>query len=357
MHLLAVQIAQLGPFEQVHFPFSDEEGQGRLVTVVHGGGGVGKTTLLSAIASTRPGHAVVPPQAREQANEVIGSAEAGTRSSHVICDFWLGQDDPDRAHVLRVTSPNGRVYADEEQESRRRREQLVFDKLAREGGCAFLYLPSNRWFSRQPIGITSPLRTTARHDPRAGVGLEEATRADLTREVKQALAYAEISASLARDSEHAARFAALARAMRAAVDRLAGLAQVSYSGIDAASFEPVFTASGRTLGFDALPTRARHLVAFAALAVRTLWAAYPGRDPRTAEGVVAIDEVCLHQDPSVESGLVSALRAALPSVQWILTTTSPIVAGSCETREVLALRRLPENFRVELFQGSEARTH
>ena len=47
----------------------------------------------------------------------------------------------------------------------------------------------------------------------------------------------------------------------------------------------------------------------------------------------------------------------LPGIQWILTTTSPLMAGTCDTREVLALRRIPELGQVALFTGSEARTH
>ena len=52
-----------------------------------------------------------------------------------------------------------------------------------------------------------------------------------------------------------------------------------------------------------------------------------------------------------------ALRRALPEVQWILTTTSSLVAASCEPSEVLALRRLPEQADVTLFAGDQALTH
>jgi predicted ATP-binding protein involved in virulence len=99
------------------------------------------------------------------------------------------------------------------------------------------------------------------------------------------------------------------------------------------------------------------LVAFAALGVRTLWAAYPEQDPREAEGVIAIDDVDLHQDAQVQQKLGSALRAALPEAQWILTTASPVVAGAAEARAVLALRHLPEGEGVRVFAGEQARTH
>ena len=75
-----------------------------------------------------------------------------------------------------------------------------------------------------------------------------------------------------------------------------------------------------------------------------------------AEGEYAIrlELVRLDDGHTVAQG---ALRAALPEVQWILTTTSPVVAASCEPREVLALRRLPEQPEVSLFAGDQALTH
>lgn len=358
MHLLGVRILQVGPFEKVAFPFADEQGRPRLVNVVHGAGGTGKSTLLQAIAATRPGHAVSPGGALREAlaeSRPPGSNEA---LRHVACDWFLGDDDPERPHPLRVASPSAQAFGHDEAEARRRREQAFYDKLSHKGGFAFLAIASSRWFSRQPIAITSLARSSARHELRASPGLDDATRADLARDVKQALAYAEIASRLPRASASSTGLLLLGEAMRSVVNRLLALAQLSYIGLDPASFEPMFSApGGGAVPFDLLPARARHLVAFGALAVRTLWIAYPGIDPRHAEGVVLIDEVCLHQDPPVQAGLAGALHAALPRVQWVLTTPSPIVAASCDTREVLALRRLPDSHRVELFLGAEARTH
>lgn len=348
MHLSRARVIGLGPFEDVSFPFVDDSGRPRRVTVVHGGGGVGKTTLVAALAVTRPGHAMAPAPAAPEAE----------RAPRVECDWILGQDDPERPHALRVASPSlGRV--DDELEAFRRREQALFDRRAREGGFVFVALPSTRWFSRQALTLSAPARTVGRYDVRAQSVLDDGSRSDLTRETKQALAYASIGAALAQAGGDRGRgLGVLGDAMRSAVERLVKLAGYSYLGLDAVSFEPMFGAGdARRLPFDALPTRARHLVAFAALVVRALWGAYPGSDPRASEGVVAIDEVDAHQDPAIQSELVSALGDALPAVQWILTTTSPIVAGSCDTRDVLALRRLPRMSSVELYTGSEARTH
>jgi hypothetical protein len=239
----------------------------------------------------------------------------------------------------------------------RRREQALFDKLARSGGFAFLSIPSSRWFSRQPISLNAPGRSIARYDVRALGSAEDASRSDLTRDTKQALAYAAISCALAeQQGQRSSR--ELGDAMRTAVDRLVSLGGFSYIGLDPRSFEPMFHGiTGRPVTFDLLPTRVRHLVAFGALPVRMLWGAYPGRDPRTTEAVVAIDEADLHLDAAIASGLVAALRTALPGVQWILTTSSPALANSVDARDVIARRRAPELHHIELYTGEQARTH
>jgi hypothetical protein len=313
---------------------------------------VGKTTLAAAIASTRPGHTIVPQ--RELTRGVLHDGPP-----RIACQWRLGIDDPDRPHPLVLATPSTRLLDDDEQETLRRREQALFDRVAREQGFVFVAIPATRWFSRQPVALAAPLRTVASYDPRSTVSFDDATRAELARDTKQALAYAAISAALAPTTDPASRrFQHTGEAMREAVNAVLWLTGFSYVGVDPLSLEPQFrSAGGQTLPFDALPTRARHLVAFGALPVRALAAARPERHPREAEGVVVIDEADMHQDPAVQAALPAALQRALPNVQWILTTTSPKVAGSCDTREVLALRKIPELGRVELFTGSEARTH
>jgi hypothetical protein len=359
MKLLQAVLVGVGPFEKLALPFVDEAGEARAMTVIHGAGGVGKSSVLAALASTRPGHCVVQPTRWE--------ASASAPQPFAACDWALGQDEPLRPHPLSVVSPNARLSINDEQEALRRREQLLFDRLAGEGGFAFLSIPSTRWFSRQPLAFSAPARTVARYDVRATSGADDAARSDLARETKQALAYAAISSALSVRTSAPSRgernFDLLGAAMLSALDTLLSLAGYSYRGLDPFSFEPLFSVQGseRELPFDALPTRARHLAAFAALSVRTLWAAYPDRDPREAEGVIAIDDVDLHQAPQVQQQLPRAFREALPGVQWILTTASSVLASSADARSVLALRPLPQTGgageAVRVFAGDQARTH
>ncbi|HKO50164.1 MAG TPA: hypothetical protein VJV79_20680, partial [Polyangiaceae bacterium] len=359
MKLLQAVLVGVGPFEKLVLPFAEETGEARALTVIHGAAGVGKSSVLAALASTRPGHCVVQPtrwEPRESAPQPFAA-----------CDWALGQDEPLRPHALSVVSPNARLSVNDEQEALRRREQQLFDRLASEGGFAFLSIPSTRWFSRQPIAFSAPARTVARYDVRASAAADEATRSDLTRETKQALAYAAISCALSGRSDapaHGERcFELLGAAMQSTLHTLLSLVGCSYRGLDPYSFEPMFSVRGseRELPFDALPTRARHLVAFAALSVRTLWAAYPEHDPRESEGLIAIDDVDLHQDAQVQQQLIPAFREALPGVQWILTTASSVLASSVDPRAVLALRPVPAGAgpadAVRVFAGDQARTH
>jgi hypothetical protein len=349
MQLARARLVGIPPFTDVSFPFCDDDGKPRKVTVVHGGGGMGKTTLLSAIVGTRPGNAVPRPR-----------ITAEDPPPHAICEWALGDDDPGRPHPLRVISPNMKPRAeDDEDAALQRREQALFDQRAKIGGFVCVAVPATRWFSRQPLSLNAPARTLARHDVRTTAVLDDASRSDLARDTKQALAYAAISAALTDEQEESGGDQhMLGEAMIYAVNELVRPAGLSYGGLDARTLEPMFVSpSGNIVPFDGLPTRARHLVAFAAIPTRALWAAYPGNDPRTAEGVVIIDEIDLRQDPGVQASLVMALRAALPRVQWIVTTTSPTVAASCDAREVLALRKLPDEERIELFVGDQALTH
>lgn len=346
MHLLRMRVIRLGPFQEIELGFS-EEGEPRPVTVLHGAGGVGKTTLLNALACTRPGHSVVVP----------GQSEHDEPAA-TVCEFQLGSDEPERPHPLVVATPNSRVHADDVSEMMRRKEQAFFDRTAREGGFVFVSIPATRWFSRQPVIIHGAARGIARYDVRTPIALEDPSRADLAREVKQVLAYAAISRALG-GGDVTSRSSKLADALEHAINVLLDLAGVCWIGVDPHTLEPVFRDhGGQVVPFDQLPTRVRHLAAFAVLPVRALWAAYPDRATLQAEGIVAIDEVDLNQDVAICTRLTKALRDALPGVQWIVTSTASALAASCNIRDVLVLRRTPDApERVGLFTGDLARTH
>jgi hypothetical protein len=284
----------------------------------------------------------------------------------VVAQWDLGQDDLVRPHPLTLASPHVKVFDDEQDELLRKREQQLFDRRAKDGGFAFLGLPSGRWFSRQAAVVSVARRGGASFDSRAHAPFDDSARPDLTRDTKQALSYAELAGALAMrgpssaGAEMAPRVAnarLLSDAMRVVVSQVGEVGGFSYLGLDGLSFEPLFRNGARPGTLDELPTHCRHLVAIVALTVRALWTAYPGQNPLDCEAVVAIDEVELHQDLAAQAALVPVLRSALPNVQWLIATGSDLVAGSVASSEVLALRRIEDEGNVEIFTGVDALTH
>lgn len=60
--------------------------------------------------------------------------------------------------------------------------------------------------------------------------------------------------------------------------------------------------------------------------------------PREMEGLVLIDELDLHLHPTWQLGLVRALKASFPKIQFIASTHSPLVLPGLEADEVVVLR-------------------
>lgn len=373
MRLLRIRLRNVGPFEDTLLSFAPAEPMGeevapaaqqdsaevieiesvasvapRPLTVLFGGDGTGKTTILSALSLTRPGHALPPLPAS------VG--RSGEGPSWVATDWLLGDDDPERPHPLVVASPSALLTGESaEAATARRREQALFDRRAQhEGGHVFVSFSGARWFSRVPNMLTVPERTILRYDVRQpNASFDDPTRADLTRDAKQIISYASVGAALGKGQPEHEALALFEQALREVLDVVLEPFDLVHAGVSPTSLEPQARsrATGAIVPFDAMPRAARHLIAFVALPLRALSAAYPGSDsPREREGVVAIDDAESQQDPALLRELAPLLRRALPNVQWILTTSSTQLAVACDSTDVLALRRTAPN-RIELGEG------
>ncbi|PRP90916.1 hypothetical protein ENSA5_59910 [Enhygromyxa salina] len=351
MYLERTRVVGLGPFETIEVDFCDRPGEPRLLTVIHGDGGTGKTSLLSAISATRP------------ANHVVQTSiwrRPGTKP-HALCEWRLGAEDPERPHPLKVATPGVTIEADDQLEQLRRREVVHFDRaLAEKGGFAFVGIPGSRRFPRSTIVIGDPARTVLRVDTRGAPGFQDQNGVELTRPVKLILAYAGLSTALAGDrrGESGADPRCLGVVIQEALDELLGLIGYSYRGLSPRTFEPRFeTPGGGILPFDALPIQARQLVSFATLPVHQMWVANRGADPRHCEGTVLIDDVDLNVSTSVQLELPATLRRVLPKVQWVLGTASPVLAHAAALGSTVTLRREPGSDRVEAYEGELSLTH
>ncbi|PRQ06426.1 ATP-binding protein [Enhygromyxa salina] len=351
MYLERTRVVGLGPFDHIEVEFCDRPGEPRLLTVIHGDGGTGKTALLSAISATRP------------ANHVVQTSvwrRPGT-TPHVVCDWRLGAEDPERPHPLRVSTPGVTIEGDDQSEQLRRRELVHFDRqLAEKGGFAFVGIPGSRRFPRGSLVIGDPARTVLRADTRGAPGFQDQNGVELTRPIKLLLGYAGLSTALAGDSrgESGADPRCLGVAMREALDELLGLVGFHYRGLSPRTFEPRFeTPGGEIVPFDALPAQVRQLVCFATLPVHQLWVANRGADPRHAEGTVLIDDVEINLSTSVQLELIASLRRVLPKAQWVLATSSPALAHAATLGSTVTLRREAGSDRIAAYEGELSLTH
>ena len=351
MYLDRARIVGLGPFDHIEVEFFDRPDEPRWMTVLHGDGGTGKTTLLAAISATRPAHHVVQTSVWRR---------PGTKP-HAVCEWRLGPEDPDRPHPLKVATPGISIEADDKAEQLRRREVAHFDRvLADRGGFAFVGIPGSRRFPRSSMVIGDPARTVLRVDTRGAPGFQDQNGVELTRPVKLVLAYADLSMALAGDSkgESSADPRCLGIAIREALDEVLGLVGFRYRGLSPRTFEPRFeTPGGAVVPFDALPIQVRHLVCFATIPVHQLWIANRGRDPRHSEGVVMIDDIDLNLSTAVQLELLTSLRRVLPQAQWIVSTSSSVLAHAASLGTTVTLRHTPGSDQVEAYEGELSLTH
>ena len=105
----------------------------------------------------------------------------------------------------------------------------------------------------------------------------------------------------------------------------------------------VFMARGEPVEAIDLPDGFRSSIAWLADLCAAWCEKFPKRAakgvPADIEALVLIDEIDLHLHPSLQRTLVPRLRAALPQVQWVVTTHSPLVLSSFDTAEIVALDR------------------
>lgn len=351
--LLRMRLVSLGPFGDITIPLCDEEGAPKPIVVLFGSEGIGKTTILSAIATTRPGHAIAQ-------HQPFRAEQSSDGAPFVVTEWHLGDDDPARPHALKVASPNARLDERDDEALLRRREQTLFDRRAGERGFVFVGISGARWFSRTAVMLTSPERTVLRYDVRATTSFDDATRTDLTRDTKQILSFACIASALNEHGPDAQRtdLTRLEHALRLVLTDLLEGDGYAFLGVDPVRLEPVFRdPESRRIEFDDLPRSLRHLVAIGALVTRNLAAAWSDRDPREGEGVVLVDDIEIEQPPHRQRVIVTRLHHALPRVQWIITTSSTDVALGCPPSSLVILRRRPGGAAIDLHDGVDAVLH
>jgi hypothetical protein len=115
----------------------------------------------------------------------------------------------------------------------------------------------------------------------------------------------------------------------------------------------VFMLDGQPLSFGALSDGYRAYIAWIADLLYHLYQCTPKRKPLTdLTGLVLVDEVDLHLHPSWQREVMKTISAALPNLQFVCTSHSPIVAGTLKREQVFVMDR-NERGSVEIKQLDE----
>jgi hypothetical protein len=107
---------------------------------------------------------------------------------------------------------------------------------------------------------------------------------------------------------------------------------------EAVDGEPLFRLFGSDVPFQALSDGYRAYVGWIADLVYHLHLGTPRGTPLTdSRGIVLVDEVDLHLHPEWQRVVVPALARALPRLQFVFTSHSPLVVGTLRRRNVFVL--------------------
>lgn len=113
--------------------------------------------------------------------------------------------------------------------------------------------------------------------------------------------------------------------------------------------ELLFRQGGALLPFSALSDGYRAFLGWIGdLLYHVCMGARPDSKLRDARGVVLVDEVDLHLHPEWQRVVVQAVSRALPNLQFVFTTHSPLVAGTLASTNLRVMRQKGDRIVVEL---------
>lgn len=116
--------------------------------------------------------------------------------------------------------------------------------------------------------------------------------------------------------------------------------------------EPLFKAFGAMLPLSGLSDGYRLHISWVVDLVCQLARVLPADKPlHEAEGIVMVDEIDLLLHPEWQRHVVPTLSKAFPNIQFLLTTHSPIVAGTLESKNLFLIESIPSKEERVPFQS------
>ncbi len=122
--------------------------------------------------------------------------------------------------------------------------------------------------------------------------------------------------------------------------RLAGNTKIEFQGIQKDTWEVTVVTDDGPVPIEAVSQGTAALIGWTAVLLQRLYAVFDGADkPQDETAIVLIDEIDAHMHPTWQRSLVSDLSDLFPNVQFIATTHSPLVVGGLPSEQIARLAR------------------
>ena len=298
------------------------------VTLLLGDNAAGKSTVLQAIAAAAFGPAF--PEAGLDLRGVVRVAPGGTQaeSGSVRATFRLHEQD-------------GHVGEAESALEFRPRGELV--RTTFEGDPAPwdpVYESRNDAFFLCGYGATRRVELPDRFDMAARKEHRYPRAQRVQSLFEDGTTLVPLTSWLPKlEASEPGRFAQVVRL----IDRLLSPSPFSFEGQFEAG-EYVFRAGDARIPFTRMSDGYESFVGWVAdFLYHLCFGRPPGAELVESRGVLLVDEIDLHLHPKWQREVVGALSKELPNVQFVLTTHSPLVAGSVAPENIRRLTRGREN--------------
>ncbi len=370
MHIQKLQINNLRSFEKATLEFNsltDKNLQYPNVNVLLGDNGVGKTSVLRAVAL-----AVLAP---------LLSSSSGFVPDGLVRRRPEPRPDPKKPFVLNLDKPQpamliADVVSTEEEKPRKNSEWSMPDQYSITTEIRSVSSAERMRWSISPDELVEPIEHLQFDEGSpaffiVGYGatrrVEASTRVDESARAKARLSRYERVASLFEDhltlmplsywlpafaEENKGRYTQVIHLIN---DLLPASCQIVEGQQTLYGREHLFDMNGVILPFRALSDGFKAYIGWIGdMLYHVCQGVGSGRKLRETRGIVMVDEIDLHLHPEWQLTVVPTLAKALPNVQFIFTTHSPLVVGSLMSQNLFVLeesegatviKRLPEHVR------------